>query len=124
MEIIFSGTSDDSVMDEVGIEISGKEYPVIKLTRAVVDKHYEYEMEVLALINEGKSGEVNGKRYEHLAMMFNIDVKILEKMKHREVMEINNALVRVILGRDPVEVDVEEVKKVPRKKGKSPGGES
>lgn len=70
-----------------------------RLVREVMRKHYDWEAEMNAATEARDAGKIDELIYSHLAYMFEIDPKVLEKFEYEHVHNAMNALVFKIARR-------------------------
>jgi len=87
----------------ISIRIDEKKDPVRftcrRLIREVMRKHYDWEAEMNAASDARDAGKVDELIYSHLAYLFDIDVKILDKFEYEQVHLAMNSLVFKIARR-------------------------
>lgn len=71
-----------SLYDPIEIEIDGQVYPSLKATRATLKEIDKLDKEV------AKDEATDDALYKIIQLLFNIDLKILEKLDKREVQDI------------------------------------
>ena len=108
----------------IAVRVDAKKEPVEftcrRLVREVMRKHYEWENEMNAASKARDAGKVDELIYSHLAYLFEIEPKVLEKFEYEQVHLAMNRLVFKI-ARRKIESTVEflESQKV-KKKQKQP----
>jgi len=87
----------------ISIRIDEKKDPVRftcrRLIREVMRKHYDWEAEMNAASDARDAGKVDELIYSHLAYMFDIDLKVLDKFEYEQVHLAMNSLVFKIARR-------------------------
>lgn len=108
----------------IAVRVDAKKDPVQftcrRLVRGVMRKHYEWEAGINEASKARDAGKVDELIYSHLAYLFEIDPKVLEKFEYEQVHLAMNRLVFKI-ARRKIESTVEflETQK-PKKKQKQP----
>lgn len=108
----------------IGVRVDAKKEPVQftcrRLVREVMRKHYDWEAGMNEASKARDAGQVDALIYSHLAYMFEIDSKVLEKFEYEQVHLAMNKLVFKI-ARRKIESTMEflETQK-PKKKQKQP----
>lgn len=107
----------------IAVRVDAKKDPVQftcrRLVREVMRKHYGWEAEMNAASEARDAGKVDELIYSHLAYMFEIDPKVLEKFEYEQVHLALNKLVFKI-ARRKIESTVEFLENQKPKKKEKP----
>jgi len=108
----------------ISVRVDEKKEPITficrRLVREVMRKHYEWETQINEASKAGEAEKIDELIYSHLAFMFNIDPKVLEKFEYERVhLAMNKLVFKIARRKIDVTNELLESQKV-KKKPKQP----